>query len=326
MVAQALKVSVRTLQRWRVEAKEDVSLPPIGRPSCTALQWWSALRKVRRVKKEFGELPGGETTWKLLGGEVPLRLVRRCVKAWKRRVHEDERERIERNRLSVKPKYHDVLWALDGLQAGRENGSKITAEIAKDMATLGYAGARVSGPATGADVLALLEAAKQERGHLPLVLVVDNGSENVNGLVLDYLKKEKVVVLRNLPRTPQHNGAAERAVREVRKYCGLRKDAKTTQREVKRTIQERLKLLNGNLPRGSRGWKTSDDLARALLAGYDVVDRDCFYQAACNAQQEAVLGLQGARAVRQADRMAIMQTLVRYGLAEVTRGGVPIEC
>ena len=264
--------------------------------------------------------------WHSLNQEVPLRLVRRCVKAWKGRAQVRERASIKRRRLSVKPQYHDVLWALDGLQAGRESGTKVTAEIAKDLATLGYTGARVSGPAKGADVLALLEEAKRKRGHLPRVLAVDNGAENVNGLVLDYLKKERVVVLRNLPRTPQHNSAAERAVREVRKYCGLRSKLEITQREVKRRIQERLKILNGRLPRQSRGWKTSDELARALLAGYDVIDRDCFYQAACNAQQEAVLGLQGARAVRQAERMAIMQTLARFGLAKITRGGVPIEC
>jgi hypothetical protein len=57
---------------------------------------------------------------------------------------------------------------------------------------------------------------------------------------------------------------------------------------------------------------------------YDVVDRDCFYQAACNATKEAVLGLKRARAIRQAERMALMQTLVRFGLAQITRGGVPI--
>jgi hypothetical protein len=58
---------------------------------------------------------------------------------------------------------------------------------------------------------------------------------------------------------------------------------------------------------------------------YAVVDRDCFYQAACNAQKEAMFGLKRARAIRQAERMAIMQTLARFGLAEITRGGVPIE-
>ena len=66
-------------------------------------------------------------------------------------------------------------------------------------------------------------------------------------------------------------------------------------------------------------------LARALQARYDVVDRDCFYQAACNAQQEAVLGLERIRAIRLVERMAIMQAMVRFGLAELTRGGVPIE-
>ncbi len=55
-----------------------------------------------------------------------------------------------------------------------------------------------------------------------------------------------------------------------------------------------------------------------------MVDRDSFCQAACNAQHETVLGLKGARAVRLAERMAIMQTLARFGLAKITRGGLPI--
>lgn len=85
------------------------------------------------------------------------------------------------------------------------------------------------------------------------------------------------------------------------------------------------------LAKNKLGWRarvdcSSGELARELHAGYDVVDRDRFYQAACNAQQEAVLGLERARAVPLAERMAIMQTLVRFGLAKVNRGGVPIEC
>ncbi len=326
MVAQVLNVSVRTLYLWCAEAKANVALPEVGRPSYTALQVWSARRRVRQMMNQLGALPGGEAMWRLLDYEVPLRLVRRSVKAWKERVHESAVERRKRNRLSLKLQVQDAVWALDGLQAGRENGGKITAEIAKDLSTLGYTGAQIGGAANGADVLALLQKAKRVRGHLPLVLAVDNGSENVNGLVLGFLKREKVVVLRNLPRTPQHNSGAERAVREVRYYCGLQSKSEVSQREVERRIRERLKILNGRLPRQSRGWKTSDELARELHAGYDVVDRDCFYQAACNAQREAVQGLKGARAVRLAERMAIMQTLVRFGLAELTRGGVPIEC
>ncbi|MBC8406277.1 MAG: DDE-type integrase/transposase/recombinase [Planctomycetes bacterium] len=305
-------------------SRVPVRLLQTGRPSYSSLQVWCALRRVRQMMKRFGGVPGGETMWRALNKEVPLRLVQRCVKDWKARFHAREQERIRRKRWSVKTCYHDVMWGLDGLQAGRERRAKVTAEIAKDLATLGYTGLKVCGAAKGKDVLFLLMEAKRKRGHLPLVLSVDNGSENVNRLVLDYLKKERVVVLRNLPRTPQHNGAAERAVREVRKYCGLRAENQVQVKEVEKRMREKLKLLNETLPRGSRGWKTSNELARALQAGYDVVDRDCFYQAACNAQQEAVLGLKGARAVRLAERMAIMQTLVRFGLAEITRGGVPI--
>jgi len=93
---------------------------------------------------------------------------------------------------------------------------------------------------------------------------VDNGSENVNRLALDYLKKQRVVVLRNLPRTPQHNGGAERAVREGRKYCGLRAGDQVHAIEVEKRMREKLKFLNEQLPRGSRGWKTSNELARAM--------------------------------------------------------------
>ncbi len=50
---------------------------------------------------------------------------------------------------------------------------------------------------------------------------------------------------------------------------------------------------------------------------YDDLGRECFYQAAYNAQQEALLGLQGAR--------ANMQQLVHCGVAEVTSGESPIE-
>jgi transposase InsO family protein/transposase-like protein len=56
-----------------------------------------------------------------------------------------------------------------------------------------------------------------EKENLPLVYMSDNGSAYVSEEVSRYLAKRRVIHLKSLPRTPQHNGAAEVLVREVKR-------------------------------------------------------------------------------------------------------------
>ena len=119
----------------------------------------------------------------------------------------------------------DALWSVDAAQAGRDlRGAEIRMQVGRDAASRKSVALAVAAPATGTGkgTVALLVEAKRVRGGLPLVFGSDNGSENVNRDVAEFLEREHVIHLKNLPRTPQHNARAERAIGELRAESGLR--------------------------------------------------------------------------------------------------------
>src|SRR5262249_25450693 len=119
----------------------------------------------------------------------------------------------------------DVLWSLDAAQPCRTpEGAAMKSSVLRESASRRNIGLTLGQTVTGSGVVSLLEAVRFERGGLPLVLASDNGSENVNEDVEAYLAKKRVVHLRSLPRTPQHNAWAERAIGELRQDSGLRAD------------------------------------------------------------------------------------------------------
>lgn len=72
----------------------------------------------------------------------------------------------------------DALWALDGAQVGREaDGASQHVELGRELRSLGYLPAVVGGPQCGDDVVSALEAGRQARRCLPLVVATDNGSK-----------------------------------------------------------------------------------------------------------------------------------------------------
>jgi len=55
----------------------------------------------------------------------------------------------------------------------------------------------------------------------PLVVMADNGSINRNEHVQRLLEREQVIVLWNLPHTPQHNARTERGIGDLKRASGL---------------------------------------------------------------------------------------------------------
>jgi hypothetical protein len=162
-------------------------------------------------------------------------------------------------------------------------------------------------------VLLLLEATKRERGRLPLVLAPDNDPGYTSEEVEAYLARERVLHLRNVPYTPEHNARAERSIREVREETGLGKGVRVGRLAAAVGMGEALLRLNDARLRRSLGWRTAKEVDRTLPTGYDEATREKVYEAACEAVRTAVANERNGRARRRKQREAILATLESYG-------------
>jgi hypothetical protein len=222
--------------------------------------------------------------------------------------------------------YRDTIWAQDATHVGRlEDGKEVQAEVATDRGTTATVIAAVGPPATGETLKGHLEAAKQERGGLPLVWQSDEGGANRS--IDDYLEAELVIHLRSRVHTPTDNPAAEHKNRELLEESGLGKGTRLqdTREAHARLAPARQRIDRGRL-RASRGWKTAAELDRERPRADTTVDRRAFYEEACAAMRDAVLGLDDAREIREAEQDAIWRTLEKHGLARLHVGPRRTPC
>jgi hypothetical protein len=117
----------------------------------------------------------------------------------------------------------DVIWAQDGWRLGRlPDGRALESQLFKDRGSLRTLGWDVGVAQSQGDLIAQLEWLRTTRG-LPLVVSSDNLSSCCGRLVEAYLAFYRVVHLLSLPHTPEHNGAAECHIHELRGVTGFRK-------------------------------------------------------------------------------------------------------
>jgi transposase InsO family protein len=210
----------------------------------------------------------------------------------------------------------------------RRRGRAIQAVMAVDVATTLKLGFKIVHAPKGQDVIDVLIAIREERGTFPLVLMSDNGPENVNADVEPFLEKNLIIHLRNLPRTPRHNPAVERSHREVKAEAKL--DMLTLDpgldlvERVRISIGSAVDRLNNHRRRESRGWKTAAQVDIDLPRSYTVVARDDFYAVASAAMRMARDSPGSARYRRLAERWALYTVMEGFGLIKIFRGGVPI--
>jgi transposase InsO family protein len=249
---------------------------------------------------------------------VPRRLIREYVKLLKARRRKRLAAKARSNRKSVYVKATGVILAQDGAHLGRSAHGPVDGQIVKDRASLKIISATV-GPPTEEHVLATLEKCRQE-GRLPLVWSTDNGSAYVTEAVAEYLERERIIHLRNLPRTPQHNASVERAVRELKDASALGKGARVTEEQACAALEKAASTINAFRYRACRQ-ETANVLDENLPTAYNLLNRDLFYAECMRAMCEARSSAVHARAKRMAERDAIYATLERYGLIEMTTGG-----
>jgi transposase InsO family protein len=324
-LADLLGVSLRTLELW-ADARRGPSRRPPGRPARSARERRRALRLVRGELNRQGWSCGWRPVERGLGGRVSTREAQECVRAWKNRRRCRARRRREQRRVHVEVLARDALWAQDATQVGRVERRAVQAEVVRDAASDTTEVPRIGPTAKGADVRDVLAAVAQQRGTLPLVHALDNGSPYCEGETRRWLEERKVLVLRSLPHVPQHNAFAERANGEIKAESGLASDTVlASAEEASVALQAACMRLNGARCRTSRGGHTARELDQVLPRAEDLVRRDTFYETACYNIARAVQDAPSARARRLAEREATYETMEQFGLIRRTRGGVPLR-
>ena len=320
-VAKLLGVTPRTLRNWNAHAKMERP-PKIGRPVYTQTIQNDALWRVGRELRRQG-YPGWRPIVKALGGSVPTRLVQNYVGLLKRRRKLRLKRRYEQLRVRTEVLAKNVLWTQDATQLGRVQGKAILAEVVKDRATLKNLEVRVVKNTNGESVIEIFEALKSTRG-LPLVWMTDNGSNYCSQTVEDYLQKERVIHLKSLPRTPQHNAAAERAVCELKQVsdltsAGTISDPWTVEQQLKKANL----ILNHHRLRASKSFKSAAEIDDIMRERTDI-NRAVFYDRCCRRIKQETERAKTRREERKLAREAIYATLQEYGLVKRTRGGMAI--
>lgn len=248
-----------------------------------------------------------------------MRFLHEALRALKARARRRARERRERERVHVVVRARDALWSVDATHLARDaRGGAMLGRVVRDVATTATPAIAVGPPARAEEIVVQLERASASRGGAPLVLASDNGPEYVGGALEQWCRAMKVVHLRNLPHTPQHNPWVEHANGELKELAAELVGPWSAR------LRDAAHLLDHHRLRASRGYRTAAALDAISPRGDHLVDRDAFYEAACSAVSRALEGLESSRVRRRAEREAIFATMQCFGLITRTRGGVPI--
>ena len=313
-----------------------------GPAPCPAEELNGDLWRVARTWRRLGRACGERAVHAALAGEVPLRRVREALRALKARRRRVQRQLAAARRVHVVVHARDAVWSQDATHLGRcprdpglpeanvplreLSGAPqgplraVQGEVVKDVASTELVDVRVGPPATGEDVVAVLEALRVERG-LPLVHATDNGVYACRR-VREYLAAHQVVHLRSLPRTPQHNAWVERSNGELKQETGLGRGVVLRDDDEARDRVERARrTLNEHRPRTSRGGLTAAQLDASLPHWQARVRREVFWNEACSAIERLTKDANNERERRMREREAIHCTLEEFGLVTRTRGG-----
>ena len=309
-------MTVRTLWNWTNREPRRLGRPPYD--EAARLQ---ARRLVSSEWRRQGRSAGWRPIAKALEGRVSVRLVQECLSEVKL-LHRSFEARQRRARCRhAEFTMRDALWSVDAAQAGRDlRGAAIRMQVSRDAASRKSVALAVGAPATGEDTVALLVEAKRVRGGFPLVIASDNGSENVNSDVAGLLERERVIHLKNLHRTPQHNARAERAIGELRAESGVRADDVLDPKAARARLEEARTRLDECRLRACLGYRSARAMDGELPLAYNCVSRESFYADARRRMESAVQEARSGRERRLAEREAVFSTMEEYGLLIRTRG------
>lgn len=303
-VAFALGVSERTIRNWRNQAKKDA--PKMGRPSHSQSVVDEAKRLVFEQMKELGS-PGWRPIAEVLKGRVPVRLAQRFVSEYKFEQRNKPREMIQTKVLSK-----NVIWSMDGAFTREEQ--KIENQVIKDRSSRFWVGHGAKIKASDAqNVIETLKRSFKING-LPLVLSTDNGAAYTNKCVSLFLRNLKIVHLKSLPRTPQHNGAVEVGIREL----------KDIMRNNEICLKDAIKVANARPRKYGKEWSTSESIFENDEMLYNKIDREEFYKCCVERLSNLKVEPLNYRGKRLKERSLIFEELEKRKLIsqwKMTRNG-----
>ena len=321
------QVTERAVRNWvRAAAPGATPARPPGRPRVSPAVAAEARTVVAAVLKAAETATIGEPALALAQPQLPRRALRVALKEAKAERAEQALAHQIAVRINVFIMMRMAVCVLDATHVGRdERGRAVEAEVLRDVATGQWLPFRVGQKAKGHAIVAMLKQLKRDTGTLPLVLQTDNGGAYTSEVVEEYLRKEGVVHLRSLPRTPQHNPVAERGIRTVKTRANVGKGYVVQSIDLVAALLERTRCeLNRTLRQRTRRGLTPEDGWCTMPSADASVDRAAFVRAVEANIENATKDLEKKRAVRKAEREAIYQTMEQFGLVTRTRGGRPI--
>ena len=300
-IAEALGVSERTLRAWKKTAAKFLAEPRSANNK--AIRFCVLLKAAREWKKQG--YPGSRPVSAALPN-VPVRVVRSAIAKLKERRRKRADQKRRAHRVSVRVKHPGTVVTVDGATI-RKGEDHI---VSRDRANLSVQTRPcVNGALSALDTLAVLNNLKVQN-RLPFVYCSDNGSPLCANVVSEFLNKNYIVHLKSLPRTPQHNGACENAVREWKE---LLKEGLSPSKATE--------VLNEHRKRRSLGYKTSLEFDRENYRGYTKQDRKKFFETTKTAIELAMLGTKSGTEKRKRERAAILQCMENFSLIQIIRSG-----
>jgi hypothetical protein len=249
-------VSERTLRNWRDWASREKKKQ--GRPGRSDKDLELARIKVFELMKRHGS-PGWRPIAAELKGVVSVRLVQKYVAEFKQI---NKKKKSVTQRIEVEKK--NVIWSIDG--AFTKKDKKIEHQVIKDRGSKIWIAHKEDASKTD-DVIGLLEKSACSVG-LPLVLSSDNGSAYKSKELARFMRRHKVVHLMSLPRTPQHNGAVEVGIKELREIMNAK--------EV--SMYEAIVCANDRLREYGKEWSSANVIYESLIVPYTGKERANFYK------------------------------------------------
>ncbi|MDZ4773339.1 MAG: hypothetical protein SGI72_09425 [Planctomycetota bacterium] len=173
-------------------------------------------------------------------------------------------------------------------------------------------------------------------------MLFDNGGANRAEEVQKHLATEQVVVLWNLPYTPEHNAWTERGIEDVKAAAGILRAqllaAEATEGSVSSSepgVSSKAKdlfvrlvdawvRLDRHTPRADFRRLTPEELDRIAPRADAHVRLARFYEDVCSALENARAAHAAPRARRMAEREATWCALERAGLVTRIRGGCKV--
>lgn len=304
-VAKQLEVSTRTLRNWKQNYLAE-EWPCVGRPK---------LDTVRRLKvaKEVSEIwmiqgcPGWRPI-KAQRPELPTRLIQKYVANLKLRKRRSLWSYKRSNALKTDVLYRDVVWTQDATYLP----NKKYAEVIKDRASLVIKDFHLTSSLKKEEAVNLLEGRS-----LPLVYMSDNGSAYSSREMSVLLKKERVIHLKSLPRVPQHNGAAEVAVKELKKLykCHVENGI-----APQMAVQLSKETMNKHRLYAKHRYRSAEGVEKEIPLNNKEELRDIIYAEYEKEMLKIKSGTTNKRKARVMERKMIYALLEKHGLIKITRG------